>query len=159
MKYIQFFQKKVIERNAGIPYLIRWNLFGIGEDSRWFSIKVHKILVSDDECLHDHPWWFVSLILKGQYTEYRFADAGEYIERARKGTGIYKYDTKTWNYTIGNVYRAGNILIRPANWAHRLEVTKPVWTLVFTFKKIRKWGFYTTKGWKHWLAYDKNTDC
>lgn len=158
MKYIQLLKKKVIERTEGVPYLIRWNLFGIGEDSKWFSVKIHNILVSDDECLHDHPWWFVSIILKGSYKEYRYCTEYEYLQVARNN-GLYKYDDKVGKYTIGYHYKAGNVLIRPANWAHRLEVVKPIYTLVFTFKKIRLWGFFTAKGWKKWYEYNKHTDC
>ncbi len=155
MKYIQFLNKKVIERKTGIPYLVRWNLFGIGEDSKYFSVKLHKILISDDECLHDHPWWFISIILKGSYTEWRFCTEEEYYNE----TQFHKWDAKAERFTKGYNYTAGTILIRPAWWPHRLEVIKPVYTLVFTFKKIRKWGFFTRNGWKHWRLYNNDTDC
>ncbi len=158
MKYLQLLNKKVIERTAMVPYLIRWNIFGLGRDSKLFSIKLHKILISDDECLHDHPWWFVSIILKGSYTEWRFCTEQEYVDMARY-QGRYKYDNKVGKHTIGYKYKAGSVLIRPANWAHRLEVQKPVYTLVFTFKKIRKWGFFTASGWKNWFEYVKDRDC
>ena len=54
--------RHVIATNDGDPYLIRYTLI----ECRWFSIKVHHILRSDeDRCEHDHPWPFVSLILTG----------------------------------------------------------------------------------------------
>jgi hypothetical protein len=49
------------------PYLYRWYLI---PRNRRFNIYLHKFLRDDDDrALHDHPWWFVSLILKGGYFE------------------------------------------------------------------------------------------
>lgn len=154
MKYIQFFRKKVIERDKDVPYLIRWNLFGLGEDSKFFSIKIHKIIKSDHECLHDHPWWFISILLKGQYKEWRNINNGDYYSGLE-----LRHEPKSDTNIGGRIYKAGSILIRPANWAHRLEVTEPCYTLVFTFKKIRDWGFITKGGWKFWQEYSNDRDC
>lgn len=70
MKYIQLFSKRIIKRRNNQPYLIRWTILGLGIDSSWFSIKVHNILMSDEECLHNHPWAFISIILKQGYREH-----------------------------------------------------------------------------------------
>lgn len=42
----------------------------------WFTIRLHHILDSDYGLPHNHPWNFVSLVLKGGYTEalYRMFD-------------------------------------------------------------------------------------
>lgn len=49
------------------PYMIRW--FVIPRNP-WFNIYVHKFCRDDDDrALHDHPWWFVSLVLSGSYIE------------------------------------------------------------------------------------------
>lgn len=153
MKYLQLLDKRVIERKEGMPYLVRWNLFGLGIDSALFSIKLHKIIVSDDECLHDHPWAYISVILKGGYTESSFADPG----KAHKQHWIWS--KKSDQFIARKFHRPGSILMRPASWAHRLEVQKPCWTLVFTFKKIRTWGFFTARGWKKHSTYSTQHDC
>jgi hypothetical protein len=46
------------------PYLLRWYIW---RSKRFGSCYLHKFLRDDDDrALHDHPWWFVSLILIGQ---------------------------------------------------------------------------------------------
>jgi hypothetical protein len=67
---------------------------------------------------HDHPWSFVTVLLKGGYLE----KTGEEYNR--------KYP--------------GQILYRPATWLH--DVTTPYgrsWSLVITGPKKRDWGFKT----------------
>lgn len=153
MKYLQLFQKRVITRKDNLPYLLRWTLLGLGQDSSWFSIKIHKILISDEECLHDHPWAFISIILKGGYMEYT---------RYKKETwdaGSAQFSDKNGCIIFGKVFKAGNILYRPANWAHSLQLKEPAWTLVFTFRKVQPWGFFTRKGWILHKDYIENRDC
>lgn len=172
MKYFQFFDKRIIRRRNNQPYLIRWTIIGFGIDSSWFSIKVHNILISDEECLHNHPWAFLSIILKGGYREHTKALP-------------LSYKLSKWSYPVFNEkngfniqrkeFRRGSILFRPAHWSHRLElfntlvknpdgegfIPKPIpaWTLVFTFRKVQRWGFFTRKGWiPHW-KYVEEKDC
>lgn len=154
-KYIQIFEKKVIERTAGVPYLIRWNLLGLGKDSCIFSIKIHKILISDDACIHDHPWAFLSIILWGGYTETAVYTFGNH------SWGIPHADEKSQKWVVTKSFGRGSILWRPANWKHKLDINpkKPATTLVFTFRKTKKWGFFTTKGWIPWYQYSKEKDC
>jgi hypothetical protein len=128
-------RKKVIVRSNNDPYLTRYTLF----NCPWFSIKVHKVSSSDDYCLHDHPWAFVSLILKGGYVEHSRFSMDDPIVCRR--------------------YRPLNLLFRPAKWTHRLEVTKTCWTFVVTFKKIREWGFHTPFGWVPWFNYREEGFC
>lgn len=153
MKYIQLLEKKVIHRGNGVRYLVRWNLFGLGKDSSFFSIKIHNILVSDDACMHDHPWAFLSIILKGGYKETTV------LKNIDRDYHISDYDVKSCMHTISKQFKAGNILYRPPHWIHKLEIDKPAWTLVFTFMKVKKWGFFTQKGWIPWNKYSKEKDC
>ena len=93
------------------------------------NIYVHKFLRSDDDrALHDHPWWFVSLMLRGRYDE--VTDRG--VKRRR----------------------AGSIAYRPAEWRHRVRLIRrglpsagqvwevPCWTLIITGRRVRTWGFW-----------------
>lgn len=91
------------------------------------AIRVHEILRSDDaRAYHDHPWPFVSVVLRGQYAECRpcFVD------------GIYQGGTVT-------VRRAGSIAFRRAQDWHRLIVDDHATctTLFVSFRKRQKWGF------------------
>lgn len=160
MKYIQLFNKRVIQRTEGVPYLHRWTLLGLGRDSNLFSIKVHKIVANDDHCLHDHPWKFISIVLKGGYFEWtdQMIKTKQRVIWQPKGPTSSQYCR--W-------YGPGSILIRNPLYAHRLELKTDqfgydnviCWTLVFTFKKVRGWGFFTKMGWIPWYKYKKDQHC
>lgn len=87
------------------------------------AIRVHEILRSDlGRDPHNHPWPFVSIILKGMYIEERYDLKGVLTQR--------------------NVYGPGDILVRPANTWHRLDlVGGSVTTLFITGRKCQDWGF------------------
>lgn len=140
----KFFAKRTITRKTSgekIPYMIRWNLF----ECPLFSIKLHKIMVSDDACLHDHPWTFISIILKGGYVEESWTHTNNSNNHVRR---------------IGKkLYGPGSILFRPSYYAHRLDIYQPAWTLVITFRKTRQWGFFTKDGWVPGDGEDKELRC
>ncbi len=165
----QFNKRIVISRqDSDEPYLIRRTLLSFG---KYFSIKYHQIMQSDDACSHDHPWGFLTFILKGGYYEWTPPsqnDRGKIIEE-RIGVDGSK-EVKRW-------HGVGSILYRPAKWTHRLELKRPVnyyrpvangklmedpiiaHTLVFTFEVIRDWGFFTKNGWIFWKNYSEHRDC
>ncbi len=126
---MKLYKKRVIYRSDNQPYLIRRSIF----TCKYFAIKIHNILLSDYDCQHDHPWSFVTIILKGGY-----------VEHTQNGS---------------KVYGAGSILFRPSEFLHRLEIHQPVWSLVITFKKVREWGFKTPSGWVKWFNYDSKSSC
>lgn len=103
-------------------YMKRW-IF----QTPWGTIRVHRILRSDeDRHFHDHPWDFTSWIF-GRYTEITPAgtqDFGWFSVNRKKATAL-----------------------------HRLVLGKPVWTFVVTGKKKRRWGFQTEHGWVYWRLY------
>lgn len=122
----------------GSLYMGRYALF----ETRWLSARVHHIATADhDRHLHDHPWNFASLVLRGGYVEQRpvsiepcFAVADEETE---------------------SMYRpAGSIAFRRATDRHADSVAQPdTWTL-FVYGAIRQWwGFYTRHGKIHWRDY------
>ena len=135
------FTKEVTGCYNACPYRqpVTWALqqFGIG-------IRIHKILRSDDaRAFHNHPWNFISIILKGRYTEV---------------TPVYD-DSDFFVGTNFCSYEQGDVLFRKSNTLHRLVLAKnkPVWTLFITGKKQRTWGFLTQPKFltKHY-EYDKN---
>ena len=60
----------VMDRINNEPYLERYYVFL--KDRKWFpfNIFVHRFLKSDPDDVHDHPWSYVTLILKGGYYEW-----------------------------------------------------------------------------------------
>lgn len=129
----KFFPKTVVgDYCSGEPYLTRYFLLG-GRTSRW-ALMVHCFHRSDiDRHLHDHPWSFITLLLSG------------YEEVTAQG---------------GKHYGAGSILVRPAQFQHRVVIHTPVsWTIVLRFKKQQSWGFITEDGWVRYTDYDYTAGC
>lgn len=145
-----FIKRRAIQREDNKDYLIRYSL----PTASWmpFSIKIHKILLSDDDCLHDHPWKFFSLILSGGYFEYTPPVDQHKIDLTRTYNGVEMI--KKWHGPM-------SFLVRPAHWIHRLELKEgnPTWTFVITFKKTKDWGFFTKNGFINWMNYDKRKHC
>ena len=118
------------------PYLKRWWLI---PRNRFFNIYLHKFLRSDDDrALHDHPWWNVSYLL-----------AGQYIEHMIRAGGVHSAVR----------YAAGDLRLRGATTAHRIEIDQPCWSLFITGPVIREWGFHCEKaGWRHWKDFVSQRD-
>lgn len=153
---MKLFKKKVITRASDannfirLPYLIRWNIF----QCRWFSIKLHRILLSDDDCMHDHPWTFISFILQGGYVE--CTPGARSIRRSQQPPHGIAHLVDSKKYENKRLYGAGSILYRPAKFIHRLDIYQPALTLVITFRKTKSWGFFTPNGFIEWFNYNKN---
>lgn len=115
---------------AGDLYMRRWRIGA----RKWPGLRLHHIVRSDrDRELHDHPFWFVSFILWGSYTEH-LADGSV------------------------TTYRAPAVLYRTATTLHRLELTKPAWTFVIRGPIKRVWGFQTETGWIPWTQWVDKVD-
>ena len=111
-------------RSARGPLLTRYYLIL----TRRVAVYLHHLHVSDeDRALHDHPWSFVTWLIGGGY--YEHTPAG-----------------RCWR-------RRGSVLWRPAESRHRLELTRPTWTLVVRFRRRREWGFWLPSGWMDWKTY------
>lgn len=118
------------------PYLRRW--FVIPRNVV-FNIYLHQFLRSDDDrALHDHPWWNASILLNGRYVEHTIAAGG--INRRVE-------------------YRAGDIKLRHARYAHRVElIDGQCWSLFITGPRLREWGFHCPLGWRHWKEFTATED-
>ena len=139
MKFMKLYQeKRLITRESGELYMTRWYLI----KNSMFNLMLHKIVLSDHECVHDHPWNFISLILKGGYVEHS--------EREVRNGYI-----KKWS----KIYHPFQILYRKAEHRHRLEIHQTCWSLVLRFKVRRKWGFWTKLGWVHWKLFNEKENC
>jgi hypothetical protein len=60
--------------------------------------------------------------------------------------------------TITESRHPGQVLLRPAEWRHRviLEPGRTSWSLVFVGRRVRRWGFFTENGWCWWRQYNAN---
>jgi hypothetical protein len=111
----------------GDNYLRRWHLI---PRNKWFNVYLHNIRKSDDDrAMHDHPYWNVSIILRGWYIEH--------VPGAR------------------HVCKAGSIIVRPATALHRLEVplNGSAWSLFITGRRVRTWGFQCPQGWRPYFKF------
>ena len=98
------------------PYVIRWRFeFPFG------SIRVHHWLKPDDDrAFHDHPWWFLTFVVKGGYTD------------SQPGNEDY--------------LRAPAVRFRPALHRHTVyPASGGCWTILVTGRPLRTWGFWPTR--------------
>lgn len=147
------FEKTVIGPTEN-PYMLRWRLF----ECPLFRVYLHKICRSDDDRhLHDHPFNFWSLILRGGYAEYR---PGPHPCRRCEPFNICGRVEKLDGLIFIRWFGAGSFIRRRAADLHRIELAtlttslepleqegKPAWTLVLAGRRIREWGFETENGW------------
>ena len=133
------------DRSTGEDYLHRYYVFL--KDRKWFpfNVTLHKIVRSDDPIFHDHPWAYVTIVLKGGYWEH----TPLYNDK-----GVKFAEFQTWR-------GPGSVIHRKAKEFHWLELDPnvgPATTLFFMGKQEREWGFLvqTKKGfhrWVKWTAY------
>lgn len=140
----------------GDIFFTRYDLF----KCRWFSVYLHRFYRSDtDRCFHDHPWPYITIILRGGYWEE--IPAGWYNAEI---PGLAEGGPVAWRPSGRmRIWRPpGYIGRHPANWAHRivLDSSRPrPWSLVFVGRKRRAWGFWTRDGWNPWSPGHPNPVC
>jgi len=129
------------DRRTGADYMHRYYLFL--KDRTWFpfNFALHKIVKSDDPIFHDHPWPYLTVVLKGGYWEH---------------TPVF--DSKGKMFAEFQVWRGpGNIIKRSANEYHWLELEegRPATTLFFMGPQQREWGFLVQakKGVHRWVKW------
>lgn len=111
------------------PYVYRWRfeIRGLG------SLRVHHwVGPDDDRAFHDHPWWFLTLVIKGGYTDMSPSSPAEY-----QGGHISHWDH----------LHVGSIRFRRA--LHQHTVVPDLggcWTILVTGPRTRTWGFWLSKG-------------
>lgn len=126
-----------LRRADGQIYLDRWGV----EHDRLGGIFLHKMSAPDPgEHLHDHPWWFASLIVKGGYTENR---------AAARVAG----DWHTWR---SELRRCWSIRVMRLDESHRITaIDGETWTVVLHGQRRRSWGFFLPDSWMHYVEYDE----
>lgn len=101
-------------------YLHRWSVARIGA----LSVRLHRIFAPDaTPFLHNHPFAYVSVVLRGGYTE-----------RVLTAHGIL----------VAKRHRPGKLIIRSAHTAHRIEAVEPGCLTLFFAWRTAKTG---AQGW------------
>ena len=131
----------VMDRVENQPYLERYYLFLRERDRFPFNVFLHKFLKSDPDDVHDHPWPYTTLILKGGYWEWVpiFDNKGKKMGEVQHWRG------------------AGHFRTCSANSFHRIELDPNVtcWTLFMPGPKQRDRGFLVQNQWIQWEQYLK----
>lgn len=113
----------ILDRESKEPYLSRYYLFLKGRKWFPFNIFLHNFHRSDPDDLHDHPWPYCTIILRGGY----------------------------WEHTPnGRFWRAaGTIRFAGSRSLHRVELAPGVdtWTLFIPGPSVREWGFIKNGKW------------
>lgn len=102
------------------------------------NIYLHVSRSDDEREPHSHPWWNLSIVLKGFMWE-------TYSSTPMKADS---YLTRS----LG----PGDIVSRSADTAHRFILNnpkKPVMTLFITGPRVKEWFFVCKKGLVHWKEY------
>ena len=123
----------VMDRQSDEPYLERYYLFLKDRDRFPFNVFLHKFLKGDPDDVHDHPWPYATLILKGGYYEW-----------------LPQFDSKGNKIAEMCVWRGpGSFRICSANSYHRIELDPSVtaWTLFMPGPKKQDWGFLVNNKW------------
>lgn len=114
------------------PYLRRWWLI---PRNPVFNVYLHQFLRDDDDrALHDHPWMWCSVVLRGRYIEHTIEAGG--IHRQRE-------------------FSAGAVRVHLPSFAHRLALPDSAgcWTLFITGPRVREWGFHCHNRWVRWQSF------
>lgn len=165
-----------LRRHDGQIFLDRWGV----EHDRIGGIFLHKMSAPDPGIdLHDHPWWFASLVLQGGYIEERaasresprhaqLADAPhESTIELEPGNVVPFTDELRETLGFGDdpprprgvVYarRRGSVRTMRLDESHRItQLTSSIcWTLVMHGPRRRRWGFFLPSGWVDEHTYDE----
>jgi hypothetical protein len=140
-------RKRIIyDRLDDEPYLERYYIFLKDRTKFPFNIFLHKFLKSDPDDVHDHPWPYATLILKGGYWEWvpQLNSEGSKIGEIAKWRG------------------PGSFRTCGATSYHRIEIEPGVdcWTLFMPGPQKREWGFLVKNKWMEhgkYFEYRKST--
>ena len=132
----------VLDRQSNEPYLERYYLFLKDRKRFPFNVFLHKFLKSDPDDVHNHPWPYATLILKGGYYEWlpQFNSFGEKI-----------CEIAVWR-------GPGSFRVCGADSYHRIELDPSVecWTMFMPGPQRQEWGFLVKNKWIHNEEYLSN---
>ena len=137
----------VMDRQNQEPYLERYYVFLKDRKKFPFNVFIHKFLKSDPDDVHDHPWPYATIILKGGYWEWipQFNNDGKKFGELAHWRG------------------AGHFRTSAATSYHRIELDPSIecWTMFMPGPQRREWGFLVKNKWIHnelYLEGKKNNE-
>lgn len=115
------------------PAMLRWTL----ADTKLGKVMIHYFppeVIDRDP--HDHPWSFVTLVLRGEYRDESWFNPSFEARQASP------FHIPPEGIKLTERLRAGAIRFRPADHLHIVETDeKGCWTLVISGPLSRDWGF------------------
>lgn len=118
-------------------YMTRWRVIS----TPWLGVYIHRLNKPDPRpTLHDHPWPFLSLVLRGGYCEEFAAGSSD------RASPVAERRERSW--PAGSVHR-----MRKTD-AHTITSLRrsPTWTLVLAGRRRSdpSWGYRDESGWTPW---------
>ena len=135
---------KVPQYDGDDDYLTRLRIV----QTPWFGLYLHRFDGPDPRpTLHDHPWPFVSFVLRGGYHERRL---------------------NTLTMQVDEDHRVRFVNVMPTHGAHAIMrlCRVPTCTLMLVGRRVRTWGYlepqrdlngddFEPGGWR-WTEFDKH---
>lgn len=114
-------------RQEGVKYLTRLYLI----NTPWFGIKIHWFHAPDpDDHCHDHPWWFLSFLLKGSYQEKR----QEFVSVGRSYMKVQDTERQRKRFSIA---------FRRSTDVHRITMcSRECVSLILNGPRQKSWAFW-----------------
>jgi hypothetical protein len=113
-----------------ILYMDRYYIFR----SKYCELMLHNFHIGDRPDPHDHPWASGGVILAEGYREHTL-------------NGVAEKRAGSWGFRGAKAF----------HWVElRPETGGKVWTLFFTAKRVREWGFLVNGEWVHFADYFKS---
>jgi hypothetical protein len=138
-----FWQRFMIPCLNGEDYLFRLRIF----DTPWFGVYLHDIFEPDgDRDPHNHPWSFVSIVLRGRYEEIVYPQPDQIAHRDYAPTYVVKKHGRCSMHRMDG------------EAAHRITYAAPgLKTLIIRGpRKPKGWGFFTRNGYVPWQDYGRD---
>lgn len=129
------YRRLTLRRADGRVYLNRW---GIGHD-RIGGVLLHRMDAPDPgKDLHDHPWWFCSIIVSGGYRELRAP-----IRCPQAKVGVLRRPGSVRTMRLDECHIITDLWRRDRSWS-----------LVIKGPRRRGLGFYPSSGYMPEAQYD-----
>lgn len=116
---------------GGCYFVRRWTI----ETPAGRGLRLHHFLPDVEEMVpHDHPWWFITFVLRGGYVDVT----------TREGREVKR-----------DVIRAPSVRFRGRSHEHRtITYAGGAWTVIINGASGRKWGFWPAVGrWMPWTDF------
>lgn len=143
----QFAARRETVGEPDCPLFVRWTLFSWrrrrpeSQSTHESKAFVHHFMpdTADLDAPHDHPWPFLTVVLRGGYIDEHFPDP----DRAP-------------HHSVRTLLSAPAIAFRPARYVHRtVTESEGAWTVVITGRSNRQWGFWRSGYWYSLKDYER----